>query len=202
MIQTVETDMLDGKVSRVVDIGESGKVGLTIEVYGQKIAFRVELNDPNPPRIGDWLTFHGSMIVEKGKDPVYYHDPDDGSDRKEWKFYEIRDFHFFRVPPPQVSQALRDVKKTVLAALGNWDESEHALSTLESNLSVSLAAVRDLIRKQKETRKGHVTLVTFGPLTLCLGRVWTWPSGTRQESPRLTGSSSLSPLDRAHYSFS
>lgn len=182
MVRTLETEMMDGKVVRAIEVGETGKFGLTIEVYSQKIAVRVMTDDPNPLKNGEWVAFQGNMVVEEGKDIPYYHNPDDGSDRKEWRFYEMREWEYLRLPPPPMSKSLREAKNAILSSLGHWNDSEESLSSLESHLSSSLASVREFMQKRRETQKGSITIVTLDSSILSLSQVLIVLLGTRKQS--------------------
>lgn len=126
-LMTVEKGPLTGRVCYAILKGRRRFV--TVEVAVDQCAFRFVEDLDRPLREGDWVKFEGKARVQnlsrKGEPEeleriLYYHPPYDGSDVREWTYFDLNEASCSRIGPLDVMDALTDAVTQASSHIDDW----------------------------------------------------------------------------------
>lgn len=126
-LKTVEKGPLEGRVCYATLEGK--KRFATVEVAMEQCAYRFRERLDKPLREGEWIRFSGKarvQVVSRKDEPErlerigYYHPPYDGSDVREWTYFDLGDARCERIGPLDVLDALSRVGSRIKLHSDDW----------------------------------------------------------------------------------
>jgi len=128
MLETFSVAPREGRV-RFLTEGQTRWV-VTVECAMLNQAYNFEIEPGSKLKIGDFVRISGLVRInptlKQNGEPAeanlqYWHEPYDGSEKKNWVRFELLAPKWERIPPPDVADTLRDVLEATKALLENWD---------------------------------------------------------------------------------
>lgn len=163
---TFDVPFIEGRVCYLTRRPSSRYV--TVECPEQKWAFRFDQPGRSDVRVGDWVRFRGKVRLDPGlradgepvckKEVTYYHDPHDGSNRKDWLFFDMTTPESKVVAPPDVARTLRETLTLVRRHLDSWDANldpesfYHTIAALTESTQMMQEHYRDLFEAEKDLK--------------------------------------------------
>jgi hypothetical protein len=124
----------------------NNQVRITIECPDIKTAVYYESNiNADLPQVWEWIYVEAWGEVNSGKSDdtliykPYYHVPLDGTHKDQWKFMELRDFKFIRIPPRNLMNILESLSERIKLHIDHWTSTNS-----EEQLSKTLEIVNQL----------------------------------------------------------
>lgn len=126
-LKTVEKGPLEGRVCYATLEGK--KRFVTVEVAVEQCAYRFQERLDKPLKEGEWIKFDGKarvQVVSLKDEPerleriIYYHPPYDGSDVREWTYFDLKDAGCERIGPLDVLDALARASSRIKLHMDDW----------------------------------------------------------------------------------
>ena len=166
-LSTFETKWLQGRI-RTVTPAVGGWYTVTVECPYEMWAFTFKYEGRLRLWEGTWIRFRGKVRMDPGlrktgpnkgepyeQNLVYRHDPFDGSNRKNWIFFEILWPDLKTIPSPEIADLLREADILIRRRSESWQHNLSEKMLLETATSLdrlSSALVRDaeFLRMKRE----------------------------------------------------
>ena len=135
---------------------EGDKRFVTVEVATEQCAYRFLEKLDKPLQEGEWIRFEGEARVqvvsgknepEKFERIIYYHQPYDGSDVRDWSYFDLRNAGCERIGPLDVISSLQSAIQRSKVHVDDWFKScsaQELLDTCNSLLTAHDAMKREL----------------------------------------------------------
>ena len=126
-LKTVDVGPLEGRVCYVTLEGKN--LYVTVEVASEQKAFRFKDGMKPAPREGEWVRFSGVarvQVVSKKGEPeeleriLYYHQPYDGSDVREWEYFDLKKTECVRIGPLDILDSLQSASSRGALHIKDW----------------------------------------------------------------------------------
>jgi hypothetical protein len=132
---------------------EGSKRFVTVEVATEQCAYRFLDELDAPLKDGEWIRFEGDarvQVTSRKDEPEelerigYYHQPYDGSDVRDWTYYDLNGAECVRIGPLDVISALQSAIQRSQVHVDDWLNSCSVRELLDTctALSVALDALR------------------------------------------------------------
>ena len=158
-LQTLDIESLNGKVRFVTSRNNGYKV--TVECYERNTAFLIHYSDEIPPvKVGDIVSVSGKVRFDPGiksdgnpndGNLGYYHEPEDGSPRQHWFFFELLDSSIKVLGPSETLDPMQRAMARMQQHIDSWSTNDGLASFQETLKAVD--AARSALRKRVAERE-------------------------------------------------
>lgn len=155
MLKTIEVSPLIGRI-RISNPTPSNKYSITVECFEKRVAFHFVTDRRFKP--GDWVQLSGTVRVDVAvrkktgkpaeRNTRYIHQPVDGSNQADWKFFELSTGKISKTAAPSISEVMHEAFNGLKRHLNSWEYNDNveslertakalkqALSLIESDLN-------------------------------------------------------------------
>ncbi|KKM70897.1 hypothetical protein LCGC14_1436140 [marine sediment metagenome] len=149
---------------------EGAKRFVTVEVATEQCAYRFQERLDSPLKEGEWIRFEGKarvQVVSEKNEPeeleriMYYHQPYDGSDVRDWIYFDLRDVECGRIGPLDVISSLQSAMQRSKVHVDDWFSNcsvQELLNTYGALVEAHEAIKREL-EKQSLSEADDVPVV-------------------------------------------
>ncbi len=128
---------------------------LTIEVPEYKNAFLTSIPENEAPSIGSWVKFSGVRRMNKRdlEGFTYYHDPHDGTDKSEWKAFNLILNSLIEIKNYEAFTSAKKCFASYGKILNGWPESLNLekMKEIEENSKRFFSLMKDMEISKKST---------------------------------------------------